>query len=147
MKAFFLIFASLLAAKSCSGEAIADVKNAKMEYTANNRGFFEKIVLQNQQMTVSFDRNAPDKGVSTHLSEADWKQIAEAFSKVEWVKLPEFKDPTQRRFYDGAAIADLKVTYKGKEYQSKPFDHKSPPLEIAQVVNKLVELAGTRDKE
>ena len=62
------------------------------------------------------------------------------FQTFELDSLPSYKDPTQKRFYDGAAIADLKITYKDKVYQSKNFDHGVPPVEIEKMVNKIVSL-------
>ena len=53
-------------------------------------------------------------------------------------KVPTLKDPTQKRFYDGAAIANLKIRYKNKDYQTSDFDHGFPPVEIEKVVNKIV---------
>jgi len=58
--------------------------------------------------------------------------------------LSTFKDPTQKRFYDGAPIANMKVTYKDKEYQALDFDHGFPPIEIEKLVNKIV-LLGKKE--
>jgi hypothetical protein len=44
--------------------------------------------------------------------------------------------PSEKRFHDGAAIANLKVTYKGKTYETTDF-HGFPPKEIQQFVAKI----------
>lgn len=111
----------------------------KLEYVANTRGFYQKITIQNQMVTVTSDREGNDKGKTVRISDADWNQLMTAFKKIKLVDLPTFKDPTQKRFYDGAAIADLKVTDgKGKVYQTVNFDHEFPPVEIEKLVNKIV---------
>ena len=54
--------------------------------------------------------------------------------------LPNLKAPTEKRFYDGAAIAGLKITFKGKTFETTNFDHGFPPMEIqkvAETVNSL----------
>jgi hypothetical protein len=43
--------------------------------------------------------------------------------------LKDLKIPTEKRFYDGAAIANLKIIYKGVN-ETPSFDHGSPPYEI-----------------
>jgi hypothetical protein len=58
---------------------------------------------------------------------------------------PTLKDPTQKRFYDGAAIADLKVRYQDKNYETVNFDHGFPPAEIENLVNKIVALADEKE--
>jgi hypothetical protein len=56
------------------------------------------------------------------------------FNKVDLENLPNLKPPTQKRLYDGAAIAELKITFKGKTFETKSFDHGNPPMEIQKVV-------------
>ena len=64
------------------------------------------------------------------------------FEKIELDKMPTLKDPTQKRFYDGAAIANLKDTLsKIKTMKQLDFDHGFPPAEIEKLVNKIVSLA------
>lgn len=140
MKTLLIAFFSLLMAKGCSGDVRQDLREATVEYTANNRGFFRKITLKDQQAVVSKDRENPDTGETIRISDADWKALVAEFGKVKLEDIPNMKDPTQKRFYDGAAMANVKVTYKGKTYESKTFDHLEPPHELAGVVNRLIEL-------
>jgi hypothetical protein len=127
-------------AKGCSQEAKNDIANAKIVYTANTRGFYQKITIQNQEISVSRERDSADKGVTSKISDADWKELVGYFEKIELDSLSTYKDPTQKRVYDGAAIAELIINYKEKEYQTKNFDHGYPPFEIEKFVNKLVSL-------
>ena len=75
------------------------------------------------------------------MSEADKNELVEAFRELNLEEIPDLKPPTEKRFYDGAAMADLKIIYKDKTYQSQTFDHGNPPVEIERIVNKLVALA------
>jgi hypothetical protein len=127
-------------AKGCSQEAKNDIANAKIVYTANTRGFYQKITIQNQEISVSSERDSADKGVTSKISDADWKELVGYFEKIELDSLSTYKDPTQKRVYDGAAIAELIINYQEKEYQTKNFDHGYPPVEIEKFVNKLVSL-------
>jgi hypothetical protein len=51
--------------------------------------------------------------------------------------LETLKAPTEKRFHDGAAIANLKVTYQDKSFQTEAFDHGNPPEAIKKIVDKI----------
>jgi hypothetical protein len=137
MKLFTMLFLSLFVSKSCEGQTKNDLKTAMLEYTANTRGFYQKITIQDQMVSVSKDRSGTDKAVATKISEKDWKELVGYFEAVNLDSLSTLKAPTEKRFYDGAAIANLKVTYKNKTYQTEAFDHGNPPEAIKKLVDKL----------
>jgi hypothetical protein len=141
MKAISLILLTLFLGKSCSNGAQNDLTSAVLTYTANTRGFFQKITIQNQKIYISKNRNATDNGIEKSITDKDWKELVSYFSKIQLDNLSTYKDPTQKRFYDGAAIAHLNVKYKDKEYQTTDFDNGYPPLEIEKIVNKITDLA------
>ena len=137
MKLFTMIFLSIFLGKSCTSQTKNDIKIAVLEYTANTRGFYQKITIQNQMVTVSKDRSGNDKPVGTKISDKDWNELVGYFETVELDSLATLKAPTEKRFHDGAAIASLKVTYKGKTYQTEAFDHGYPPEAIKKLVTKI----------
>jgi hypothetical protein len=137
MKLFTMLFLSLFVSKSCEGQTKNDLKTAMLEYTANTRGFYQKITIQDQMVSVSKDRSGTDKPVATKISEKDWKELVGYFETINLDSLPTLKAPTEKRFHDGAAIANLDVTYKNKTYKTTPFDHGYPPEAIKKLVNKI----------
>jgi len=141
MKAISMILLTIFLGKSCSSQVQNDIANTTIQYTANTRGFYQKIVIINQKATISRDRNGNDTPRELKISDSDWKELITAFGKINLDELPNLKDPTQKRFYDGAAIANLKVRYQDKNYETKDFDHGNPPVEIEKLVNKIVSLA------
>ena len=146
MKTITMIFLSLFLAKSCSNEAQNDLTNTTIQYTANTRGFFQKVVIINQKATISRDRNGRELPEEIKISDADWKELVTAFAKINLEEVPKLKDPTQKRFYDGAAIANLKIRYQDKDYETTDFDHGFPPAAIEKLVNKIVELAKEKEE-
>jgi hypothetical protein len=140
MKVFTILVLTIFMAKGCSQEAKNDIANTKIVYTANTRGFYQKLTVQDQEISVSRERDLSDKGVTSKISDADWKELVGYFKKIKLDSLSTYKDPTQKRVYDGAAIAKLIINYQEKEYQTKNFDHGYPPVEIEKFVNKLVSL-------
>ncbi len=137
MKLFTVIILSLFLSKSCESQTKNDLKTAVLEYTANTRGFYQKITIQDQMVSISKDRNGNDNPVATKISEKDWKELFGYFETMDLDSLPALKAPTEKRFYDGAAIADLKVTYNDKTYQTESFDHGFPPVAIKKLVAKI----------
>ena len=144
MKLFTVIFLSVFLGKSCEGQTKNDLKTAVLEYTANTRGFYKKITIQDQTISVSKDRNGNVKPVATKISEKDWNELIGYFEAINLDSLPTLKAPTEKRFYDGAAIADLKVTYKDKTYQTEAFDHGYPPEAIKKLVDKINSFAKNK---
>ena len=140
MKVLSLLFLTIFLGKGCDSEQKQHIETAVIEYSANTRGFYQKIVIQKQTIMVSRDRKGADNPQAEKISDADWKVLIAAFSEINLEELPNLKAPTEKRFYDGAAIGELRVTYKGKEYHTSGFDHGVPPVEIEQLVNKILSL-------
>ena len=137
MKILTLFFLIIFLGNGCDSAKAQDIETAVIEYTANTRGFYQKITVKNQMVTVSKDRDENDKSVPTKISDADWKELVESFKTIELDSLSKLKAPTEKRFYDGAAIANLKITYKDKIYETTSFDHGFPPKKINKFVNKI----------
>ena len=137
MKLFTVILLSIFLSKSCTSQTKNDLKTAVLEYTANTRGFYQKITIQDQMVSISKDREGNDKPVAKKISEKDWKELVGYFESMELDSLSTLKAPTEKRFYDGAAIANLKVIYKDKTYETAAFDHGFPPAEIKKLVDKI----------
>lgn len=141
MKILSLLFLTIFLGKGCDSANAQDIETAVIEYTANTRGFYQKITVKNQMLTVSKDRAENDKPVPKKISNADWQELVDSFKTVELDSLSKLKAPTEKRFYDGAAIANVKITFKDKAYETTDFDHGFPPKEIKKFVNKITSLA------
>jgi len=63
------------------------------------------------------------------------------YSKLDLEKIKTYEAPTQKRLFDGAPTANMSITEKDTTYETTTFDHKSPPVEMAAFVNKVVALA------
>ena len=137
MRLFTMIFLSLFLGKSCEGQTKNDLKTAVLEYTANTRGFYQKIQIYDQKVTISKDRSGNDLPEAMKISDKDWKELVAYFETINLDSLPTLKAPTEKRFHDGAAIADLKVVYKDKTYQTEAFDHGYPPEAIKKLITKI----------
>lgn len=123
---------------------VNEYKVPKIEYEASSRGFYEKITIENQMVSVVNERDAKDNGETVKISDDVNKELSSYLNSVQLDQLATYKDPTQKRFYDGAAIANLKITVDGVEYKTVDFDHGFPPVEIEKLVNKIVSFGVKR---
>ena len=113
-----------------------EVKESTITYQALSRGYFLNVEIQGNKMTIIRERESLGKDYV--LNNSDFKEISRLYQKVTLNELENYKGPTEKRFYDGAAIANLTVNYQGKVYNSQGFDHGNPPVEIAEFINKIV---------
>jgi len=140
MKIISLLAALLFACTSCNCKKPTVASTNKkyetlvIQYEANTRGFYQKLVVQNHTISSTNDRNGGKTPIVQKISDADWNALIFEFNKVDLEGLPNLKAPTEKRFYDGAAIAGLKITFKGKTFETTNFDHGFPPMEIQKVV-------------
>lgn len=123
---------------------VREYKVPKVEYEATTRGFYEKITIENQMVSVTNERDAKANGDPVKISDDVNKELNSYLNSVKLDQLATYKDPTQKRFYDGAAIAHLKITVDGVEYKTVDFDHGFPPVEIEKLVNKIVSFGEKR---
>lgn len=147
MKTLSLIFLTLFLSKSCSNETQNDIANSVIQYSADTRGFHLKIIVANHKAIISQGRGTENPSEEVAISDADWKELVTEFQKVNLDEVPTLKDPTQKRFYDGAAIALLKIRYQDKNYETVAFDHGFPPAAIEKLVNKITALAKQKQEE
>ena len=146
MKTIGMILLTIFLGKSCSNEAQNDINNAVIQYSAHTRGFHLKIIITNQMATISKGRTPETMSQKqVKISDAHWNELLILFEKTNLEAFPTLKDPTQKRHYDGAAIADLKVRYQDKNFETVDFDHGFPPAEIENLVNKIVALDDEKE--
>jgi len=55
--------------------------------------------------------------------------------------------PSQGRALDRAAIASLKVKFSEEAYESVPFNHGNPPTAIKAIIDKVLLLAESVDRQ
>lgn len=133
---FLVLFLSFFLAKSCNKELKQEMKLTTLEYSAVSRGYYLNITVADEKLSMTKKRGELPKEYT--LTDKDWKELAELYKFVKLEEIPNYKAPSEKRFYDGAAIGTFRVTYDGKTYESQGFDHGNPPVEIAGIVNKLV---------
>ncbi len=136
MKKGIVLLLSILVFAGCSGQKKARDSTIKIEYKAYSRGFYQVVTIENQMVFITKTRD--EKPVAFKIPIADWKSLNMAIQELDLESLSQLKAPTEKRLFDGAAIANLKITKQGKTYESQSFDHGYPPAETEKIVNKIL---------
>jgi hypothetical protein len=136
MKTMLLIFLTLFLAKECETKS-QDIDSVRVEYVAYSRGFYQKMEIKNKKFRLFRDSNSIENPSFQPISNLVWKQMVLEFKKLDLPEIQHLKAPSKQRFHDGAAIAKVTITYKGKIYQSPDFDYGVPPVEIQKFVETI----------
>jgi hypothetical protein len=139
MRTVSFLLLTIFMMTGCSSQKKSDMTSTVIEYSAMSRGYYKKIVVQNQTVSVTNKRDA--QAVENTIKKTDWDKIIAEFEKINVESIPTLKAPTEKRFYDGAAIGNLKITQNQKTYETPGFDNGFPPKEIEKLVNLLTDFA------
>lgn len=149
MKTLSMIFLLLISANGCSQDTETATKkegdnNLTVEYEASSRGFFQKVMVTQDSISVANDRNSMHKIPSTA---SQWGKITNALGEVEIQNIGKLTPPSEKRTVDAAAHAVLTIRTGDTVYTSPTFDHGNPPVEIESLVKAILTLSKTVEKE
>ena len=108
-------------------------------YESMSRGYYKKITVENNSISVQNTREELAKTKS--LTEEELATIEKAYKGIDVKELPNLKAPSEKRFYDGAPITNLEVRMDDHIYRSTDFDGGTPPKEIEELINTILEIA------
>lgn len=133
-----IIFALILSffLLSCGTKVTQKIQESTITYEAVSRGFFMKAEVQGNKILVYKDRSSAAK--ECVLSDLDLKELDKLYKEINLKEIESYKAPTEKRFYDGAAIGSLTIVHNGQTYKTQSFDHGNPPVEIANFITKIV---------
>lgn len=121
---------------SCGTKIAKKMEESTITYEAVSRGYFMKAEVKGNKILVYKDRTSAAK--ECVLSDLDLKELDKLYQKVNLKEIESYKAPTEKRFYDGAAIGNLTIVQNGQTYKTQAFDHGNPPVEIADFITKIV---------
>jgi len=139
MKLLSSILLVFILSKGCANEQ--DFSDVKIEYTASTRGFQKNIRIEKNSFSVVQKRNA--KPVLVQLTDEQWQKIGNLYSKIDLNTFNDLEGATKERTYDAKAHANMTISVKDKNYETKGFDHTIPPVEIKEFVDYINEIAAS----
>ena len=131
------IFLSIFLSKGCAQDQ--ELSDVKVVYGANTRGYHRMITIENGTFSLVSQRDGKPSVVN--LTDAQWKKLAELYSKIDLKTFNDLEGPTMERAYDGKPHADMTIVVKDKTYTTKGFDHTIPPAKIKEFVDYINKIA------
>ncbi|OIQ27780.1 MAG: hypothetical protein BM564_11925 [Bacteroidetes bacterium MedPE-SWsnd-G2] len=143
MKAVFLFSTLFVLAFNCGSSQNMKEKQQDVVfvYEVSSRGFFQQTSISKETLVFSEDRTTK-QGESYKVSEEDWNMLLGLLNNVEVSEFKNLTSPTNYRAIDGAAIATFRVKINDEVYQTPMFDNGYPPVEIKNLVEKVVKMGA-----
>ncbi|MFV0540840.1 MAG: hypothetical protein ACK5MZ_06340 [Aestuariibaculum sp.] len=132
----FILFLILSLNKGCSQETI-NFDTITIEYSAVSRRVQQNIKINNKTISV---KNGQNKDV-LKTNKTNWNSLVATLQEIDIKAISYLKAPSEKRFFDGAAIANLTITYQDSVYKTSSFDHGNPPQEIAGLVKEILSIS------
>lgn len=145
MKYLLVIVISISMLKACSQET-NDQDLKTLTYTASTRGYYFQVLIEPTAVSVLSDRD----GNNTQkflLEEEDWQELKRLLKTISLKELNKLVVPSEGRAIDRAAIASLKVKLSREEFESLPFDHGNPPTAIKEIIDKILQLSESVERQ
>lgn len=144
MKFLFSLLIILFMSKECNNKTNSSEinqlqENITFEYTALSRGLYNRVVITHS--TISIQKKRDSEAVTKTCSKDDWAELMNLLKAIDLKHISKLEAPTQARLYDGAAIAQLTITQENVLFETNSFDHGKPPLEIEDLVKKILSLS------
>lgn len=117
-----------------------DFNDINIEYTVSSRGIYKKIEITENLLVIKADRKGENID-SLEVTTKKWSEIIGFVNRIEFKKMSYLKAPSEKRFYDGAGHAQLKIKYTDTIYQSSEFDHGNPPYEIKELIDYVLDFS------
>ncbi len=111
----------------------------KVVYEVSSRGYSKKIEISKDNLIRTLGVQHIKRDTLTS-NEIIWNKVNDLINEINLQEMANLKAPTERRFYDGAPHANLKIWIGKRLYVTPYFDHGFPPNQIKKIVKYIVEL-------
>jgi len=135
---YLIIFLSLFLDKGCTQSNI-NQDYISIEYSILSRGTYKQIIVNNK--TVSKTNKRGGKLTESKYNEANWTKIMNILKTIDVENISSLEAPSKKFLFDGAPIANLKITYNDTIYETKPFDHGNPHKTIKLLIKEILSIS------
>lgn len=120
---------------SCKAQNQNESYHFEVIYKAQTRGSFVRIEFKDNTIFYKSTTNE----ISRKLNHKETSEVNKIITKINLSKIENLKAPTNKRFTDGALIANFTIKRNGVIYKSSDFDHENPPNKLKDLYKLLKE--------
>lgn len=124
-------------------EKAQETEKVVIEYSAITRGSFYVLKINGKKVSTQTTPN--EKPTFKAVGEDNWNDLMKIVNSVDLKAMEKMKAPSEKRFYDGAAIGELKITKDGETYQVPNFDAGNPNEGVSDLINKMLAIAEGKE--
>lgn len=110
-----------------------------IEYSSSSMGGFKKIIINKKTISVSGKKSSNPK---TEVCKKEyWDRIIETIDAIDISTISSLEAPSKDFLFDGAPLANLKISFENTVYVTPPFDHGNPNKNIAPLIKEILSIA------
>ena len=110
-----------------------------IKYSASSRTFFKQIQINSNSISVSEKKEGTT--ITKPITTKSWNAITNQLKQINITTISTLKAPSNHFKFDGDALAQLKITHQGNQYETAPFDHKNPPKNITKLIKEILSIS------
>ncbi|GGH36584.1 hypothetical protein IA57_06375 [Mangrovimonas yunxiaonensis] len=108
-------------------------------YSAVTRGYLLDVKVTPKTITRKAGLNA--KALEKPITQQDYQSLVKKIEAIGLANMATLEVPSKDHQFDGALIANLKITTQDTTYQTPSFDHGNPPKAIKTLVEEVLSLS------
>lgn len=114
-------------------------ESLKIEYSAISMNGYKQIIMSKETVSKLVKRGS--QPTIKVCKKEDWDNIIKALKPIDINMISSLEAPSKDFQFDGAAMAHLKISFKGTVYETPPFDHGNPHKDIAPLVKEILSIS------
>ena len=136
---FLIMIIAFAVMDACNAQHSEEV--VEIVYKTYSRGSSLEMKVSPNQLVYK----TRESESSTPLTSEQWKSLTLLCDEIALDKIKDFPAPSNRRWGDMAAHANLIILTEKGNYRSQTFDAGNPPEELLLLIKELFEVAGIED--
>lgn len=141
MRFLMVLLVSFIMTNSCEKNSISNMHKIEISYEEMTRGYRQNIVINKDKIVVDLDKRGVEHSYEKTISKDEALSLGSILNEMDLKKIETYPAPSNKSRFDGAAMANLVIKKGNESYNSQTFDAGNPPLELKNLVDKIIEIS------